>query len=430
LAWPAVALLTLFIAAAPASAANPTVALIAIEGAINPASADFIRDSIAQAAENGAAALVIELDTPGGMLTSAQAIVKAILNAPLPIIVYVAPSGASAASAGTFITEAANIAAMAPGTSIGAAHPVEAGGEDLPSAMSEKIENFTASYARAIAHQRGRNEAWVEDAVRKSVAISDTEALKLHVIDLIAPDLASLLKEASGRSVTVQGRTFPLALAHADVQRYQMRFGESLLNRLADPNLMYLLMIAGVIGLYFEFAHPGVFLPGVIGAICLLLALVSFEVIPINVAGFLLILLGIAMLTSELFVTSYGILGMGGVAAFLIGSFLLVDRSATNLTVDRAEIFGASATLAAIILGVGYVAFKERGRRAQTGREGLIGEVGIVREAIAPGAPGRVFVHGEIWRASSTAVIPAGAQAEVTAVNGLELMVRPSDARN
>jgi membrane-bound serine protease (ClpP class) len=402
--------------------------LIHCEGAVNPASADFISDSVSRAAGEGAAALIIELDTPGGLLNSTRTIVKTLLNSPVPVIVYVAPAGAAAASAGTFITQAANIAAMAPGTTIGAAHPVEEDGEDVPGTMGQKVENFTASFAKSIAHQRGRNEQWAEDAVRKSSAIGDTEALKLHVIDIVAPDLPSLLRQASGRVVQLGGREVKLNLTNATINRLQMRFGESLLNRLADPNLMYILMIGGLIGLYFEFAHPGVFLPGVAGAICLLLALTSFEVIPINVAGLLLILLGVSLLIAELFVTSYGVLGIGGVIAFVIGSFLLVDRAETNLLIDRGIIFGAAGTMAAFILGVGYIAFGERRRPPKTGQEGLIGEIGTVRETITPETPGRVFVHGEIWRASSPEEIAAGNQARVIAVHGLELTVSPTSS--
>ncbi|HXR24631.1 MAG TPA: NfeD family protein, partial [Candidatus Binataceae bacterium] len=280
--------------------------------------------------------------------------------------------------------------------------------------------------AKTIARERGRNETWVEDAVRKSSMIGEDEALKLHVIDIVAPDVRSLLAQASGRQVKVAGgQTVKLELAGATVRRGTMRFGDRLLNRLADPNVMYLLMVAGMLGLYFEFAHPGVFLPGVAGAICLLLALASFEVIPINLAGLLLIILGAGMLMSEVFVTSYGILGMGGVAAFIIGSFLLVDRAETNLAINRGIIIGAAGAMSVIILGVGYLAMRGRRRRATTGREGLIGQIGVVREAIAPGAPGRLFVHGELWRAVSAVPLDTGARAQIAAVQGLELVVNP-----
>ncbi len=418
-------------ATAPSPHATPApprewVNLIQIDGPINPASADFIQDAVDRTTTDNAAALVIELDTPGGLLTSAQQIVKTLLNSPVPTIVYVAPSGGAAASAGTFITLAANVAAMAPGTTIGAAHPVEMGGGEATGAMGIKLENFTASFAQTIAHQRGHNEAWVEQAVRQSSSISEREALKLHVIDLVAPDLRSLLVQVSGREVKVAGgRTVKLQLADTLVRRLNMRLGVSVLNQLADPNIMYLLMVAGLLGLYFEFAHPGVYLPGVAGTICLLLALASFQVIPINLAGLLLLIFGVALLISELFVTSYGILGMGGVVAFVLGSLFLVDASQSNVAVNRAIIAGAAIGLSAIILGVGYIAFHDRHGGAQTGREGLIGKIGEVRAPIEPGTPGRIFVHGEIWRAASETPLPVGTRALVTAVEGLQVLVRP-----
>ncbi len=407
-----------------AGASAPWVELIKVDGSINPAVAAYIEDALEHASSEGAAALVIQLDTPGGLLSSARRIVKDLLNAPLPTIVYVAPSGASAASAGTFVTEAGAIAAMAPGTTIGAAHPVGEGGGEIKGAMGKKIENFTASLARSIARDRGRNEQWMEEAVRKSSALSEDEALKRHVIDLVAPDLRSLLVQASGREVRVGNHTVKLALADAAIHRARMTLGQRLLNTLADPNLVYLLLMAGIIGLYFEFAHPGVYLPGVVGAICLLLALGSFEVLPINLTGFLLLMLGVALLIAEAFVTSYGVLGVGGVIAFVVGSLLLIDSAQTNLRVNRGMIAGAAIAMSAIILGLGWVVLHERRRRAQTGSEGLVGEIGEVREAIAPGAPGRVFVHGEHWRAVSDEAISAGMRARVTAVRGLEIEVR------
>jgi membrane-bound serine protease (ClpP class) len=402
----------------------PSVDLIVIDGSINPAVASYIEDSLATAKADGASALVIQLDTPGGLLSSAQKIVKDLLAAPIPVIVYVAPSGASAASAGTFITEAANVAAMAPGTTIGAAHPVEEGGEDIKGAMGQKIENFTATFARSIAQQRGRNEDWIEQAVRHSIAVGEREALAKNVIDIVAPDLRNLLIQASGRKVQVAGKQITLALADAAVRRVRMTPGQQLLNTLADPNIVYLLLMAGLMGLYFEFAHPGVIFPGVAGAICLLLALASFQVLPINLTGLLLIFLGVGLLISEAFVTSYGILGLGGVSAFVIGSLFLIDTSKTDLVVNRDIIFGAAGALTLIILGIGFIVARERRRRPMSGPEALIGEVAEVREPIAPGTPGKVFVHGEIWRATSFDELKPGARARVKAVNGLELQVQ------
>ncbi len=410
--------------AATAAPEHPWVELITIDGSINPATASYIDDAIASADAGGAAALIIELDTPGGLLTSAETIVKHLLAAPLPVIVYVAPSGAGAASAGTFIAEAANIAAMAPGTTIGAAHPVEEGGADIKGVMGQKIENFTASFARSIAQQRGRNQDWIEQAVRHSIAIGEREALAKNVVDIVAPDIRSLLTQASGRKVQVAGQTRTLALANAAVRRVRMTFGQQILNTLSDPNIVYLLLMGGLIGLYFEFAHPGVIFPGVAGAICLLLALASFQVLPVNLTGLLLIFLGVGLLIGEAFVTSYGILGVGGVLALVIGSLFLIDTSKTDLAVSHDIIYGAAAALTLIILSVGYIVTRERRRPAKTGLEGLVGEVGEVREAIAPGAPGKVFVHGEIWRAISSEPLDTGAPARVKAIKGLELEVQ------
>jgi membrane-bound serine protease (ClpP class) len=400
--------------------------VIDIDGSINPATADFIDDSIAKAQASGASALIIRLDTPGGLLTSARTIVKSMLNAPLPLIVYVAPAGASAASAGTFIVAAANIAAMAPGTTIGAAHPIDANGGEETGKVGEKMENFTAAFAKSIAHQRGRNEAWIEDAVRKSSSIGESDALKMHVIDLVANDLGDLIAKANGRTVTVAGgRTIKLDLTGAAIRSARMTLGQRVLDRLADPNIMYLLMIAGVIGLYLEFSHPGAYLPGVAGAICLLLALASFQLLPINLAGLLLIVLGMGMLLAELFVTNYGVLGIGGVIAFVIGSLFLIDTSETNLSINRGIIAGAAVGFSAIVLGIGYIVIRARRDRVTTGGEGMIGKVGEVRAEIAPGVTGQIFVNGEIWRAVSDHAIPVGTRARITAVRGLEVTVQP-----
>jgi membrane-bound serine protease (ClpP class) len=422
------------IAASPTPAAPPHdrwIDLIDIDGSINPATADFIDSSIAKAQAGGASALIIRLDTPGGLLSSARTIVKSMLNANVPLIVYVAPSGAAAASAGTFIVGAANVAAMAPGTTIGAAHPIDANGGEETGKVGEKMENFTASFAKSIAHQRGRNEAWFEDAVRKSSSIGESEALKLHVIDLVAKDLDDLIAKANGRTVTTgNGHSIKLDLAGAAMRAANMTLGQNVIDRLADPNIMYLLMLAGVIGLYFEFSHPGAYLPGVAGAICLLLALTSFQLIPINLAGLLLIVLGMSMLLAELFVTSYGVLGIGGVIAFVIGSLFLVDTSETNLGVNHGIIAGAAVGFSAIVLGIGYIVIRARRDHVSTGGEGMIGKIGMVREPIAPGVAGQIFVNGEIWRAVSDQPIAAGTRARIIAMRGLEVTVRTVAAEN
>ena len=319
--------------------AGARVDLIAIDGGINPAVDDFIRESIARARNAGAKALIIQLDTPGGLLTSTRSIVKDILGAPVPVIVYVAPSGAGAGSAGVFITMAGHIAAMAPGTNIGAAHPVAGGGQEVKGVMGEKIENFTASFSEAIAQKRGRNTEWAIQAVRRSVSITEKEALKQKVIDIVAKDLDDLLKQAEGRKVDVDGREQALSLQGARIERFDMGLKQKVINLLADPTIAYLLLMAGILGLYMEFSHPGVIFPGVAGGICLLLGLTSLQMLPFNYAGILLILLGVALLIGEAFLPSFGVLGIGGAISLALGSLLLFDTESSDLTVDRSMIF-------------------------------------------------------------------------------------------
>lgn len=403
---------------------RPWVELIKIDGSINPAVAHFIEDSIGSAQMGGARALIIELDTPGGLMSSAERIIKDLFAAPVPMIVYVAPTGASAASAGTFITLAASLAAMAPGTNIGAAHPVTESGGDVKGDLGTKVENFAAMLARNTARQRGRNEDWAEKAVRQSVMIGDREALQSKVVEIVATNIPDLLKQADGRTVEVNDHKVTLQLKDAVVRQRSMTFGQNVLDTLADPNIVYLLLMAGLLGLYFEFAHPGVYFPGVAGAICLLLALASFQVLPVTMTGLLLMLLGVGMLISEAFVTSYGVMGIGGVIALLFGSLLLVDTTKTNVAVQHSIIYSAAGSLSAIILLIGYFVAHDRGRVATTGSEGLVGELAEVREGIAPDTPGKVFVHGEIWRARSDDELPPGVHARVTAVSGLEVRVQ------
>ncbi len=405
-------------------AAFGPVLVINVDSSINPGVADFIEQSIDAAEHENARALVIELDTPGGLLSTMRRIVKDLMSSPVPVIVYVAPSGASAASAGTFVTIAANIAAMAPGTTIGAAHPIEMGGPEGKGVEATKMENFAASLARTIAEQRGRNQAWVETAVRHSASIGDREALRLHVVDIVAPDLSDLLRQASGRQVTIGERRVTLNLEGAPIEHGEMTLKELIIDKLSDPNIVYLLMMAGLVGLYFEFAHPGVYAPGIIGVICLLLALMSFQVLPINNTGLLLLLLGIGLLTAEVFTPSHGILGVGGVVAFVLGSLFLINTSQTNIVISRGAIAGVTVALVLGMLGLAW-AIAERRKPALTGREALIGAVGEIRHPIKPGSAGWIFIHGEMWRARSDQPLEIGAAARVTAVKGMELEVQP-----
>ena len=410
---------------APEQTGPKRVYLIDVSASINPATADFIHESIAAAHDDGARALIIQLDTPGGLLDSTRAIVKDLLGAPLPVIVYVAPSGAGATSAGVFVTLAANVAAMAPGTNIGAAHPVTGQGESIEGDIGKKVVNFAASLSKTIAKERGRNAEWAEKAVRESVSITAQDALQLKVIDLVAGSLDDLLRQANGRQTTVGGQPVVLEVVGATVVPREMRLKQKLLNVLADPNVAYLLMTAGLLGLYVEFTHPGVFFPGVAGGICLLLGLTALQVLPINYSGLALIGLGIALLVSELFLPSFGVLGVGGIIAFVLGSLLLFDTAESDLTVDRSIVYAAAATFGGFTLLVSYLVVRSQRRPAALGREGLLGEVAEVRQALPGGhAPGKVFVHGEYWNARSDEPIESGTPVVVEAVEGNVLHVR------
>ncbi len=431
----AAALLTLLLAAPARSdvAADSAGALarIVINGSINPAVADFVHEAITRAAGEGAPALVIELDTPGGLLPSMQAIVKDILGAPLPVIVYVAPSGAGAGSAGVFITLAAHVAAMAPGTSIGAAHPVGGAGEDIKGTLGRKIVNFTASFSEAIARKRGRNVKWAAQAVRKSVSVTAEEAARLDVIDFVAKDLDDLVARADGRTVEVAGEPRKLALGkavrgadgHVRTRTYEMRLAQRVLNLIADPRIASLLMMAGLLGLYIEFTHPGLAFPGVAGAICLILALAALHVLPVNTSALALLLLGVALLVAEAFLPTFGVVGAGGLVAFVLGALFLFDAAETGVVVPRSLVFGVGGAMGGIMLVVATLVARSQRARPVQGAEGMVGAVGVARGRLAPVGP--VLVRGEYWTAESDDVVDAGEGVEVVAVEGLRLRVRP-----
>ena len=405
---------------------------IVVDGTINPAVADFIGESISQAREDGATALVIMLDTPGGLLSSTKTIVKDILGASLPVIVYVAPGGAGAGSAGVFITLSAHVAAMAQGTNIGAAHPVAGGGQDIGGDMREKLENFTASFSETIAQKRGRNTEWAAQAVRESVSITEREALEKGVVDYVATSIDDLLAQAEGREVDVDGTMVKLAFeavrdagGHARVVTLEMRLKHKVLNILADPNIAGLLMMAALAGLYFEFSNPGLVLPGVIGAICLLLALMAFQVLPINYTGLVLILLGVLFILGEFFVPS-GFLGFGGAAAFVLGALFLFDTPDADLMIDRGVIY----TIGAFVLGAMLLLMRATGaalrRGPVLGAEGLVGEVGEISSWNA--VSGMVKVHGEDWAAESVEQFLPGDSVEVVGMGSrLRLRVKRKD---
>ncbi len=396
-----------------------TALIIKLEGAINPGSAGYVVRSIRHANKIGACLVVIQLDTPGGLSGSMRQIIKAILNSPVPVVIYVAPSGAGAASAGAIITISAHIAAMAPGTNIGAAHPVGPGGKDINKTMSEKVVNDMASYARGIAKEKQRNADWIEKAIRESVSITAEEALKKHVVDLIATNIDDLLKKINGREVVLVNGS-RIILNTKDLQRlyYKPSLRDRVLGTIGDPNIAYILMMIGLTGLYFELAHPGAILPGVLGSISLILAFYAFHTLPVNYAGLLLIALGIILFILEIKVTSYGMLTIGGVISLFLGSMMLFDNAGVSLSL----IMPTVAMFSAFFFGITYLAIKAHRERPISGAEGLIGEKGIVERWEKD--KGLVFVHGEYWNAESDEELAPGDKVEVKALKGLTLSVK------
>jgi membrane-bound serine protease (ClpP class) len=400
------------------------VDVVTYDGVINPVAAEFITSAIQVATGDHAAALIIRLDTPGGLDTSMRIIIKEISASTVPVVVYVSPPGARAASAGVFITLASHIAAMAPGTNIGAAHPVAMGGGEMDKEMKKKVENDAAAYIRSIAEKRGRNIGWAEDAVRKSVSITEKDALKLKVIDLIAEDLPSLLKAINGRTVeTVKGKV-TLATKDAEVKTVPMSFRFKVLGALTDPNIAYILMLLGIYGLIFELSNPGSILPGVVGGISLILAFYAFQTLPINYAGFLLILLAIILFIAEIKVPSYGLLTVGGVISMVLGSLMLVTTDIPGMKISMFVILPTALLTAGFFALVIGLALRMHQRKPVIGAEALIGTGGVARTEIHPS--GLVLVQGELWEAVSEIPIKEGESIIVHGRDGLKLLVRPS----
>ncbi|WP_455377497.1 NfeD family protein [Petrachloros mirabilis] len=417
------ALVTAALVALRAAGSDPFVVLATYDGVINPVSAEYLQDAIQSAQETGAEALIISLNTPGGLDTSMRLIIKNITGATLPVIVYISPSTGRAASAGVFITMAAHVAAMAPGTNIGAAHPVAMGGAEMDKTMKEKVENDSVAYIKSIAEQRGRNAAWAEDAVRKSVSITEREALKLKVIDLVAEDIPALLKQLDGRSVSLQNGQRILRTTGAAVREYPMGLRLELLKTLSDPNIAYLLMTIGTIGIIAELYNPGAILPGIVGAISLILAFYSFQSLPVNYAGALLFILGIIFFILEASVTSYGLLAIGGVVSMILGSVMLIKTDAEFLQISWSVILPVVALVGAFSLFIVGMGVRAMRRRPVTGQEEMIGLIGIVKTALTP--HGQIAVHGELWDAVSDHPLQPGDQAEIVSVSGLRLRVKP-----
>jgi membrane-bound serine protease (ClpP class) len=362
------------------------------------------------------------MDTPGGLDLSMRSIIKEMMKSDVPVIVYVSPSGARAASAGTLITIAADIAAMAPGTNIGAAHPVSLGGGKMDDEMAAKVENDAAAYAESIATKRNRNKEWAVQAVRESVSITETEALKKNVIDLIASDLDDLLSQIDGREIKTSAGVKKLSTKNIALDRTEMGFREKVLDTISNPNISYILMMIGLLGLYFELSNPGAIFPGVVGGICLILAFFSFQTLPVNYAGILLIIMAIVLFILELKVTSFGMLTVGGIISLTLGSLMMFDSPEPFLKVSLEFIFPVVAVTSTFFSLAIYLAVKAQRRKPTTGKEGLLGTTGVVKAKIDP--QGKVFIHGEYWDAESDEMIPEETRVEVIAVKNTVLKVR------
>jgi len=396
---------------------------IEVDGIINPPTAKFIIDSIDEAAKEGGQCLIIQLDTPGGLMESMRLIVKKILTSNIPVIVYVSPKGARAASAGVFITMAAHIAAMAPGTHIGAAHPVTLGAEGKENkTMTDKIVNDTVSNIKSIAKTRGRNVDWAEKAVRKSVSVTEEEALKLNVVDLISSDLQDLLTKIDGRVVKFDGTSRTLLTKGMQPRSLQMSWRDKLLDVISNPQIAYYLLMLGGMGIFFELSNPGAILPGVVGGIFLILAFYALQVLPVNYAGLALILFAIILFIAEIKVVSHGLLAVGGVISLLLGSLMLFQSPAEYMRISLSVIIPAVLVTSAFFIFAATMAIRARLTKPTTGMEGLVGETGTASTPIAP--EGKVAIHGEIWDVVSDQNIERGEKVQVSGVVNLKLKVK------
>jgi membrane-bound serine protease (ClpP class) len=392
--------------------------------AITPVTREFLNDAMNRAVRDSAAAFVLVLDTPGGLLDSTRDIVARFLDAEIPVIVWVGPGGARAASAGTFMTLAAHVAAMAPGTNIGAASPITmgGGGGGGDSTLSHKMQNDAAAFIRTIAERRGRNVAWAEQTVRDASSSTEQEALAAGAIDLIASSVEDVLEQASGRTVQTSGGPVTLDLRSASIERLELSFRTKVLSLLANPNVAYLLLMLGFYGIFFELSNPGSVLPGVVGAIFLILAFYSMQQLPLNAAGLLMVAVGLILFILEIKVTSYGLLTIAGIAATVLGAVMLFDSPEPALRVSlRFVIPFTVATALLFAAGIG-LAVRTMRQPPTTGREGMVGSRGRARTRLDP--EGTVEVHGELWRAHAAESIEVGEPVEVTGAEGLVLRVR------
>jgi membrane-bound serine protease (ClpP class) len=403
-------------------AAKNDIYIIKVSDAISPGVAEFVKDGIETAEKEGAACLIIELDTPGGLAESMRRIIQSILGSKVPVVVFVSPSGARAASAGVMITMAADIAAMAPGTNIGAAHPVGAGGKDISGKMSEKVINDMVAHAKSVAEERGRNAKWVEEAIRESVSVTETEALKDNIIDLIAEDTDDLIQQLNGREIKEKG---VLKLDKSERVIVEPTLRNKILKTISDPNIAYILLMIGLAGLYFELSHPGAIFPGVIGGIALVLAFFALQTLPVNYAGILLIVLAIIFFIMEMKITSYGLLSVAGIISLLLGSLMMFKGTGPDLNLSWRVLLPTLILVSGFFVFVAGLVFRAQISKPKTGLKGLVGEIGIVKKALAP--EGKVFVHGELWNARSDKTVDEDTKVRVVNVVNLMLEVEPAD---
>jgi membrane-bound serine protease (ClpP class) len=409
--------------AVPASA---DVLRLNLNDMIHPISDEFIERGLAEAVREHDDAMVIELTTPGGLLDSTRSIVEKMLTAKVPVIVYVGPAGSRAASAGFFLLEAADIAAMAPGTNTGAAHPVLLG-QKVDDVMKMKMENDAAAFMRSIATKRGRNVTVAESAVRESKSFTEQEALSQKLIDVVAPDMTSLLKSIDGRTMKrYDGTTFVLHTAGKKVVDFNMSLKQRLLSALMDPNLAFLLLVIGGLAVFAEFNHPGAVVPGVVGTISILLALFALNLLPTRYAALALLLVAFALFALEAKFASHGVLGIGGVICMIFGALLLVDGPIPEMRVHLVTALVVSVPIGLIAVFLTTLVLRSRHNRIETGKEGMVGEIGVAQTALAASG-GKVFVHGELWNAVTKGEVAEGTRVRVAAVDGLHLIVEPAE---
>jgi len=403
-------------------AAKGDIYIVKVADAISPGTAEFIKNSIEKAEAEEAACIIIELDTPGGLAESMRLIIQDILGSQVPVVVYVSPAGARAASAGVMITMAADIAAMAPSTNIGAAHPVGAGGKDISGKMSEKVINDMVAHAKSVAEERGRNKEWVEQAIRESVSVTETEALKENIIDLIAKDTDDLIQQLKGRKIKGKG-VITLDKAEKVIVKPSLR--TKILKTISNPNIAYILLMIGFAGLYFELSHPGAIFPGVIGGIALVLAFFALQTLPVNYAGILLIILAIIFFIMEMKISSYGLLSVAGIVSLLLGSLMMFKDTGPDMRLSLKVLLPTIILISGFFVFVAGLVFRAQMAKPRTGTKGLVGEIGMVKKALTP--EGKVFVHGELWNAKAEKAIDEGAKVRVVNVVNLILEVEPLD---